>query len=591
MDTSRRRRIRNGLLVVGVVILGTTVLNAQVAKHVDPFLGIDGGGNTIPGPSLPFGMIKPGPDVGANQANSGWEPTGKINGFSQTHVSGSGGGPKYGNILVQPTIGAPLAQGYGSDRENEQGSVGYYRVRLRRYGIDAEITASHRAAIYRFTYPATRQSSILIDAGHCLSQISKAGEGQFVTASQITVVSPTVVSGSTSVTGGWNQQTNSYTVFFYAMSDTPAEQWGTWRDGHLHPGSKAEEPQAGSKTGAWLSFATRQGQQVHLKIGISFVSVDQAKRNLTDEIPDFDFNRVRAAAVAAWNRALGVVELKGATAKQEQLFYTALYHAMLMPVDRTGENPLWQSKEPYYDDFYAIWDTFRTSGPLLTLLAPQRQSEIVRALVDIYRHEGWLPDARSGNFTGRTQGGSDADMLIGDAYVKRLPRIDWNEAYQGMQKDAEVPPPDPMREGRGGLEDWKTLGYVTIEGTDRPGSKQMEYAADDFELALVAQGLGKQADYRKYLKRSGNWKNLWDADFEAGAVKGFIRPRHRDGSWEKDFTAMRHGSWGGDSFYEGNSWTYSLFVPQDVAGLIEKCGGESAFYQASGCLLRCARTI
>ncbi len=572
----RRRTLRSRVLVIGVIAL-TTVLNAQVAKHVDPFLGIDGGGNTIPGPSLPFGMIKPGPDVGANQANSGWEPSGKINGFSQTHVSGSGGGPKYGNILVQPTVGAPLARGYGSDRENEQGSIGYYRVRLRRYGIDAEITASQRAAIYRLTYPSARQSGILIDAGHCLSWISKAGEGQFVTSSQVTVVSPTEVSGSSSVTGGWNKQTNSYTVFFYAVSDTPAEKWGTWRNGHLHPGTKTEKPQAGGKTGAWLSFATRQGQQVRLKVGISFVSADQAKRNLTDEIPGFDFNRVRTAAVTAWNRALGVVELKGATAEQEQLFYTALYHAMLMPVDRTDENPLWQSKEPYYDDFYAIWDTFRTSGPLLTLLAPQRQSEIVRALVDIYRHEGWLPDARSGNFTGRTQGGSDADMLIGDAYVKRLPGIDWNEAYQGMQKDAEVPPPDPMREGRGGLEDWKTLGYVTIEGTDRPGSKQMEYAADDFELALVAQGLGKGTDYQKYLKRSGNWKNLWDADFEAGGVKGFIRPRHRDGSWEKNFTAMKQGSWGGDSFYEGNSWTYSLFVPQDVAGLIEKCGGEQFF--------------
>ncbi|MGH9617673.1 MAG: glycoside hydrolase family 92 protein [Acidobacteriaceae bacterium] len=301
------------------------------------------------------------------------------------------------------------------------------------------------------------------------------------------------------------------------------------------------------------------------------------KRNVVGEIPDFSFSRVRAAAVAAWDRALGVVELNGATPRQQQMFYTALYHAMLMPVDRTGENPLWQSKEPYYDDFYAIWDTFRTSGPLLTLLASRRQSDIVRALVDIYRHEGWFPDARSGNFTGRTQGGSNAEMLMGDAFVKHLSGIDWDEAYQGMLKDAEVPPPYPIREGRSGLEDWKRLGYVTIEGTDRPGSKQMEYAADDFEVALVAKGLGHDAAYQKYLARSGNWKNLWDADFEAGGFKGFIRPRHRDGSWEKDFTAVKQGSWGGDSFYEGNSWTYSLYVPQDVAGLIAKCGGKRIF--------------
>jgi predicted alpha-1,2-mannosidase len=557
------------------VFLMTSVLHAQVAKHVDPFLGIDGGGNTIPGPSLPFGMIKPGPDVGANGANSGWEPTGEINGFSQTHVSGTGGGPKYGNILVQPTIGPSAAKGYGSARGNEQGAIGYYRVSLQRYGIDAEITTSSRAAIYRFTYPASRKANILFDAGHCLSRIN-AGEGQFITASQVTVISATEVSGSSSVKGGWNLQTKPYTVYFYAVSDTPATEWGTWRDGHIHPGTKTESPEAGGRTGAWLSFATRQGQQVRLKVGISFVSVAQAKRNV-GEIPNFDFDRVRAAAVSAWDKALGVVELKGATDEQERMFYTALYHSMLMPVDRTGENPLWKSSEPYYDDFYAIWDTFRTSGPLLALLAPQREADIVRALVDIYRHEGWLPDARSGNFTGRTQGGSNAEMLLGDAYVKHLPGIDWNEAYQAMRKDAEVSPPDPMREGRGGLDDWKKLGYVTIEGTDRPGSKQMEYAADDFEIAQVARGLGKQADYRKYLKRSGNWKNLWDSDFEAGGVKGFIRPRHRDGSWEKDFTAIKEGSWNGDSFYEGNSWTYSLFVPQDVTGLIEKCGGNQLF--------------
>lgn len=576
MDVLRRKSCWKWIAATSVLVLATAV-NAQVALHIDPFLGIEGGGNTIPGPSLPFAMIKPGPDVGANQANSGWEPTGNINGFSQTHVSGTGGGPKYGNILVQPTVGAPRAAGYGSARKDEEGAAGYYRVTLQRYRVDVEITTSHRAALYRFTYPASQQSNILIDAGHCLSWISKAGEGQRISASQVDIISPTEVSGSSSVIGGWNKQTRPYTVYFYAITDTPAKSWGTWRDGHLHPGRQIEDPQAGNKTGAWLSFTTRQAQQVLLKIGISFVSVDQAKRNVTAEIPDFDFARVRAAAVTAWNQALGVVELKGATPAQEQMFYSALYHTMLMPVNRTGENPLWRSSEPYYDDFYAIWDTFRTSGPLLTLVAPQRETDIVRALVDIYRHEGWLPDARSGNFTGRTQGGSNAEMLIGDAYAKHLSGIDWDEAYQAMLKDADVSPPDGIREGRSGLEDWKKLGYVTIEGTDRPGSKQMEYAADDFEIALVAQGLGHETAYKKYLERSGNWKNLWDPHFEADGIKGFIRPRRRDGSWEIDFTALRNCSWGGDSFYEGNSWTYSLFVPQDVAGLIRMSGGRQRF--------------
>ena len=567
------------VLIFVTVSVMAAVAHGQVASSVDPFLGIEGGGNTLPGPSLPFGMIKPGPDVGPNQANSGWEPTGRINGFSQTHVSGTGGGPKYGNILVQPTVGPIQADGYGSDRSDEHGTLGYYRVRLQRYAIDAEITTASRSAIYRFIYPATTQGNLLFDAGHCLSWISKAGEGQSITASTATIVSPTEVSGSSSVTGGWNKQTNSYTVYFYAMSDKPAQTWGTWQNGELHPGTKVSAPSAGNKSGAWLTYSTQQGREVDLKIGISFVSVAQAKANLEREIPDFDFDRVHRAAVVSWEQALGAIELKGASESQQQVFYTALYHTMLMPVDRTGENPLWQSDEPSYDDFYAIWDTFRTSGPLLTLIAPERQSNIVRALVDIDRHEGWLPDARSGNFTGRTQGGSNAEFAIADAYVKHLPGIDWDQAYRGILQDAETTPMDAMKEGRGGLEDWRPLGYLTIEGTDRPGSKQMEYAADDFEIAMVAKGLGRDSDYQKYLQRSGNWKNLWNPAIEDHGVRGFIEPRHRDGSWKKDFTTMQSCSWGGDTFYEGNSWTYSLFVPQDVAGLIRQSGGPELFVQ------------
>jgi predicted alpha-1,2-mannosidase len=563
------------LLAIVLVLTSAPWLSGQTAKYVDPFLGIDGEGNTIPGPSLPFGMIKPGPDVGRNDQNSGWAANGDINGFSQTHVSGAGGGPKYGNILIEPTIGAPQAAGYGSERENEQGALGYYRVTLKRYAIGVEITAVRRAALYRFTYPTSGQANLLFDCGHYLTTYDAPDEAQSLTASSVTVLSPTEVTGSTSVTGGWNKQKTSYTVYFYAQSDTAAEKWGTWLDGKLHPGVRSQSDHG--KTGAWLTFATQQNQQVHLKIGISFVSVDQARHNAESEIADFDFDRLRTGAASAWDSALAPIEVKGATDEQRRIFYTALYHAMLMPVERTGENPLWNSTEPYYDDFYAIWDTFRTSSPLLTLVAPQRQQEIVRALIDIYRHEDWLPDARSGNYTGRTQGGSNAEFVLADAYVKHLPGIDWKEAYSAMLKDAEVPPPEQEREGRGGLEDWKKLGYVSIEGVDRPASKQMEYAADDFEIALVAKGLGHDADYVKYRKRSRNWENLWDENFEEGGFRGFIRPRHRNGSWKADFTAMQDGSWGGDTFYEGNSWTYSLFVPQDVGGLIRKSGGPARF--------------
>jgi predicted alpha-1,2-mannosidase len=562
------------LLTAALLCVPAIIAYPQVTKDVDPFLGIDGGGNTIPGPSLPFGMIKPGPDMGPNSSNSGWERSGAINGFSQTHVSGTGGGAKYGNVLIQPTIGPVQPHNCASPRSGEHASIGYYRVTLARYPIDVEITTSARSAIYRFTYTGSGPRNLLIDAGHVLSSAKKAGEGQTVTASIVHVISSTELSGSSSVTGGWNKQTTPYTVYFFAVSDTPAESFGTWENKTLNPSVAQAASPAGA--GGWMSFP-QSTSQVNFKIAISFVSVEQARRNLAAEIPDFDFDRLHRRAVYTWENALSRITIDGATQPQRQIFYSALYHVMLMPVDRSGENPLWQSSEPYYDDYYAIWDTFRTSAPLLTLIAPDRQIAMLRSLIDIYRHEGWLPDARSGNFNGRTQGGSNADILLADAFVKHLAGIDWQTAYAGMVKDAEITPLNQLKEGRGGLDDWHNLGYVSIEGVDRPGSKQMEYAADDFALATVAKGLDREADFQKYLQRSHNWANLWDSSVADDGVQGFIRPRHKDGSWKANFTTMQSCSWGGDTFYEGNSWTYSLFVPHDVAGLMAKSGGPDAF--------------
>ncbi|MGB0051710.1 MAG: GH92 family glycosyl hydrolase, partial [Terracidiphilus sp.] len=364
--------------------------------------------------------------------------------------------------------------------------------------------------------------------------------------------------------------------YFYARTDTPAASWGTWLNGDLSPGSKSAKGDAGSTSGAWLTFSA-PARPVLMKIGISFISVAQARQNLSAEIPAFDFEAVHAEAVAKWNKALANIDIKGATPEQLQIFYTAIYHTILMPTDRTGENPLWTSTEPYYDDYYAIWDIFRTSSPLLTLIAPDRETAIVRALVDLYRHEGWLPDARSGNYNGRTQGGSNAEFMLTDAFIKGLKGIDWKTALAAEIHDAEISPKDHFKEGRGGLDDWHKLGYVSIEGSDRPGSVDMEYAADDFEIALLAKGLGNQAAYKKYLARSANWKKLWDANFSDGGFTGFIRPRHQDGSWLEPFTALDFCTWGGKTFYEGNSWTYSTFVPHDVAGLIEKSGGPDTF--------------
>jgi predicted alpha-1,2-mannosidase len=560
-------------------VLPGALAHGQYAQYVDPLLGVAGGGNVFPGPVIPFGMIKPGPDMTAetgHDANAGWNTDGDIRGFSQTHVSGTGGGAKYGNILVTPTSGDVAPDDSASPRADEHGSAGVYSVKLTRSNIAVEVTATRRCAIYQFSYPSGAPANLLFDVSHYLLSGVRTGEDQLLTATSVHILSPTEVAGSTSVTGGWNKQPNSYTVYFYARTDTPAASWGTWMNGALSPSSKSAEGNAGSTSGAWLTFSA-PARRVLMKIGISFISVTQARQNLATEIPAFDFEAVHSAAVEKWNKALANIDIRGATPEQLQIFYTAIYHTMLMPTDRTGENPLWKSAEPYYDDYYAIWDIFRTSSPLLTLIAPERQTAIVRALVDLYRNEGWLPDARSGNYNGRTQGGSNSEFMLTDAFIKGLKGIDWKTALAAEEHDSEVSPKDHFKEGRGGLDDWHKLGYVSIEGSDRPGSVDMEYAADDFEIALLAKGLGDQAAYRKYLARSANWKKLWDPDFSDGGFTGFIRPRHQDGSWLDPFTALDFCTWGGKTFYEGNSWTYSTFVPQDVAGLIAKSGGPETF--------------
>lgn len=566
-------------------------------------LGADKGGNVFVGPTLPFGMAKPGPDYGDNEANAGWKASGNLNGFSQLHVSGTGGGPKYGNILVQPMMGKADPAHSSAPREHEHAEVGYYTVNLGGSGIRAEVTTARRTPVYRFTYPNTGKRTLLVDVGHLLMRRHDSPhrypESQAVSSTEVQVLSPTEIAGIQASVMGWNIQTVPMRVYFYLVTDTPAITSGTWQDGKaVQPGSKAASykmpftittlprPLPIVSTGAYLTFAAGE-KPVSVKVGVSFVSIEQAKKNAMSEVAGFDFDGTRRAVVTAWNKQLSKVKIEGGTAGERQQFATGLYHSMLMPVDRTGENPLWQSATPYYDDFYCIWDTFRSSTPLLTLLDQRRVTDILQSLLEIQDHDHFFADGRSGNFAGRTQGGSDAEMMFTDAFVKHLPGLDWERVYRAMVHDANVESSAPIRFGRGDIDEWKRLGYLSIEhsdpagGPDRPGSRSMEYAANDYAVALMAKGLHREADARKFMARSENWKKLWNADgvdhTAGGDVKGFIWIRHADGRWKENFNPHLVGTWYQDNFYEGTTWTYSLYVPQDVRGLIQISGGASDF--------------
>ena len=575
--------------------MAVSTAERRLTQWVDPFLGVDArpdhaDGAVFPGATLPFGMLKAGPDMLGGQWS--WITGLPIDGFSQTHVSGTGCCGEYGNVLIQPTTGWVAARGNASSYTDEQARPGFFHVKLGRWHVAVDLAVTRRAAIYEFDFEPTGQPNITFDVGHILSSgaedflINNFGQGegddQRLVASDVTIVSPTEITGSVSTKGGWNRATRPYTIYFFAAADTPADTSGVMDNGLLRPGANSASVAGGIGAGAWFSYGrdwatAPTSRKIKLKIAISFISVDQARATLAKEIPDFDVERTARAADNEWQQVLSAVEVEGATTAEKRQLYTALYHMMLMPTDRSGENPLWASNEPSYDDFYAIWDIFRTTSPFLSLIAVDRQRDIVRALIDIHRHEGWLPDARKGYFNGITQGGSNADVLIADALARGLTGIDWQAAYAAARTDAETLSDDPLRVGRRGLEDWKKLGYVAIEGNDVTGSRQVEYALNDWCVAQLARHLGKTEEYKTYLARSRNWRMLFDPEFESEGFKGFIRPKHRDGSWLTPFDPKVATGTGGVGFYEDGSWAYSFFVPHDVAAVITAMGGRETF--------------
>ncbi|RUP49700.1 hypothetical protein BC936DRAFT_141757 [Jimgerdemannia flammicorona] len=356
-----------------------------------------------------------------------------------------------------------------------------------------------------------------------------------------------------------------YKTFFCAESNADAVAWGTWDGAGLHENSTKQESFYGGALGAYLSFTVPQNSAINstvfeTRIGLSFISVARACENLDAEVLSRSFERVRADGVAEWERALNAIQVHGpvGTAQkgygnekgewdQLKIFYSSLYRTMLMPVDKTGENARWQSEEPYWDDFCewgggiggfvyfmgfwnCFWDTFRTLHPLYTLIRPAEQVAIVRTLLDVYVHDGYLPDARIAGWNGITQVGNNADVLIADAFVKKLPGIDWDKAYKALVNDAENEPPDFLYEGRGDLKWWKNRGYIPYDEHKMPvyhrsAARTVEYSYNDFCVAQVALGLNRTDDYHKYMSRSGNWLNLWNNKTKSFGVRGFVIPR------------------------------------------------------------------
>jgi predicted alpha-1,2-mannosidase len=533
-------------------------------------------------------MVKLGPDlVTGGNSFSGYDPGGNFTGFSMMHESGTGGAPKYGVVSQMPILGNiinPLDSLNDTRRAPDVTSVGYYKA-ITGSNVTVELSATSRAGFYQYTFPAGSQPNVVIDVSHVL-QSTKQSVTQTYLGGNIST-SEDHWEGYGDYSGGWNLSPDWRIYFcgYFNTSATVTTFVGLNETSNvLTAYTNAETVTSTARLGAVFSFNT-----THLssRVGISFVSTVQACSNVNTQIPaGTALSTLTTNAKQIWNEeVLSKVTTTENKTTNLQLLYSSLYNFHLLPSNRTGENPLWTSSEPYYDDTMTTWDLFRCSFSLFQVLQPSFHEEYIRSLIDIFRFEGYMPDARSSNFNGATQGGSNSDNVLADAYVKGVRgAVDWTTGYQAMVKNAEVVPAnnndprDPSsstKEGRGALPDWISLGYITPK-YGRSVTRAVEYSFNDFALSQVASGLGITADVTKYTERSRQWRNHWDPNATSLNFTGFIVPRNTSGLIQQNPLDCAGCYWG-DAYYEALPWEYSFNIHHDINTMIALSGGPSTF--------------
>ncbi|KAK6396596.1 hypothetical protein LTR65_008494 [Meristemomyces frigidus] len=534
--------------------------------------------------------------------------------------------PSLGNFPVFPQAGCPddvldncvfpkATRATPRINGTVEAHPGYFAVELAT-NIKAEMTVTHHTALYRFTFPETPAEANATLSPLILADLSDLPDSR-INGSISVDHSTGRISGSGTFSPSFG--IGSYTLHFCADF-----QGAAIRDTGVFMNDRAgSEPKNLSvmqdgvnnspeilPAGAWTRFhaPNSNDKSILARVGVSFISVAQACHNAETEIPTFDFDAVHTAAQDAWTDTLSAIEVTpgpGVEASLQTVFWSGVYRASISPQDYTGENPLWQSSEPYYDSYYCIWDSFRSIHSLITIVDPVSQIRMMRSLIDIYRHEGWLPDCRMSLCKGFTQGGSNADIVLADAYLKlgsiaQAQGVEWQTAYEAVRTDAEVEPANWAVQGRGGLTSWKELHYIPTDDYDPYGvgpftrsiSRTVEYAYDDFCIAEMAQGLGYMADAQKYFGRAEYWRNMFlptqpsSINGTDTTFTGFLQPRFLNGTFGLqdpifcspllNFTSCYLNPDGHET-YEGSAWLYTFFVPQDMAALIATLGGPAEF--------------
>jgi predicted alpha-1,2-mannosidase len=552
------------------------------AEWVDPFIGTAGEGYTYPGAVAPWGMISISPhnlvasplDYLAMEpiAPAGYrfgEP--ELFGFGLTHLNGVGcpelGVPRISMTTDEPAI--PSTE-FGVAYEDERASPGHYAVRLPTQGIDVEATTSTRAGIIRVTFDAGA-GTVFVDAGPGLAWIAADG--------QITVRSPNELEGYAR-TGNFCAKTNQQRVHFAVRSSSPAAASGTWVDGMLGDASEAQ-----GEAGAWMSFVDLE-QPLELHVAVSYVSIANAWANLDAELGERNFEELRDSARASWSEALSRIQVEGGSDDDKTMFYTALYHALLHPnlfSDVDGRVPamsgeITQVDSPRYT-VYSMWDSYRTVHPLLSLVYPERQREMLISLAEMTLEHGAPPQWELAASEVNMMVGDPAISIFADAVLAGFDDFDVEAVYQ-LARAAAL---DETSTRRPGNAEYRTLGYVPMELDDDvwgPVSTTLEYAYADWALARLAEHLGHDEDAELFAASAQSWQNLFDAQ------TGLLRPRNADGSWYEPFdpdalegSDPLYQNAGGPGYVEGTAWHYAFAVPHDPLGLAALHGGEAQFVE------------
>ena len=584
----------------------TTGEHSGVTSYVNPFVGTSNYGTTNPGAVRPNGMMSATPfnvmgsDLNRYDKDKRWWSTPYTSdnkyftGFSHVNLSGVGC-PEVGLALTMPTSGELIVDHtrYGSEYTAETAEPGYYSCNLTAYDIKAEVTTTLRSCIERYTFHKG-QSNIIVNFGEGLTN---------ETGAWLRKISDTEIEGMRLAgTFCYNSQAVFPVYFAIRISKAPQSN-GFWKkqplmkgvesawtedDGEYKIYKKYGREIAGDDIGYWWTFSTDEGESIELQMGVSFVSCANAWENLNSEQEGFNFNTVREAASKDWAEHLERIKVKGGTEKDKEVFYTALYHTLIHPSllnDVNGEYPLMENdgvgKTPKGQNRYTVfslWDTYRNLHQLLTLVYPEKQIDMVRSMVDIYKEWGWMPKWELFGRETFTMEGDPAIPVISDTWQKGLRDFDIDAAYEAFIKSATTA--GSKNAMRPDIDPYLEKGYVPLglyssdPSGDNSVSHALEYYVADNALALLAEGLGKDEDAEKFRKQSLGYRNYYCPSF------GTLRPLNADGTFLEPFNPRQGENFEPvPGFHEGSAWNYTFYVTHDIEGLAKLMGGKKAFVQ------------